>query len=212
VHEPILSQNDRLAERNRGFFQAHSTRAINVMSSPGSGKTTLLEKSLAALAPASDCAVLVGDLATDLDARRLDGHGAQILQITTGTACHLDATMIASACQKLSWESLRLLVVENVGNLVCPAEFNLGEDAKVMILSIPEGHDKPLKYPLMFTESNALILNKVDLLPYTDFNMDELKRTVTAMNPAISIFPVSAKTGEGLADFTNWLETKIAGK
>ena len=156
--------------------------------------------------------VIEGDIASDVDSRKIAETGVDVLQVNTKGACHLDANMILSATDSLGIDGKQLLIIENVGNLVCPAEFRLGEDIKVMILSIPEGHDKPLKYPLMFTESDALILNKIDLLPYTDFDMDELLKTVKAMNPAIQIFSVSAKTGEGSERFTAWLEERIAGK
>jgi len=156
--------------------------------------------------------VIEGDIASDVDSQKIAKTGVEVLQVNTKGACHLDANMILSASNSLGLDGKQLLIIDNVGNLVCPAEFQLGEDIKVMILSIPEGHDKPLKYPLMFTESNALILNKVDLLPHTDFDMNELRKTVLAMNPAIEIFPISAKTGEGTEAFTTWLEGKIATK
>jgi hydrogenase nickel incorporation protein HypB len=212
VNEDILGVNDLLAGNLKKRFAESKVFVMNLMSSPGAGKTSMILKIIEALSGKYKMGVIEGDIASDVDAQKIQQANIDVVQINTKGACHLDANMISSAAETLGLDGKSLLIIENVGNLVCPAEFNLGEDAKVMILSIPEGHDKPLKYPLMFTESNALILNKVDLLPYTDFNMDELKRTVTAMNPAISIFPVSAKTGEGLADFTNWLETKIAGK
>jgi hydrogenase nickel incorporation protein HypB len=212
VNEDILGVNDLLAGNLKKRFAESKVFVMNLMSSPGAGKTSMILKIIEALSGKYKIGVIEGDIASDVDAQKVQQANIDVVQINTQGACHLDANMISSAAESLGLEGKSLLIIENVGNLVCPAEFNLGEDAKVMILSIPEGHDKPLKYPLMFTESNALILNKVDLLPYTDFNMEELKRTVMAMNPAISIFPVSAKTGEGLADFTNWLETKIAGK
>jgi hydrogenase nickel incorporation protein HypB len=144
-----------------------------------------------------------------VDARKIEAEKVDVVQINTRGACHLDANMILGASQTLGLEGKSLLIIENVGNLVCPAEFKLGENLKVMILSIPEGDDKPLKYPLMFTESHALILNKIDLLPYTDFNMELLRKTVLAMNPEMQIFALSAKTGEGVGEFTAWLEGRI---
>jgi hydrogenase nickel incorporation protein HypB len=155
--------------------------------------------------------VIEGDIASDVDARKVEALKVDVVQINTRGACHLDANMILGASERLGLEGKQLLIIENVGNLVCPAEFKLGENLKVMILSVPEGDDKPLKYPLMFTESDALVLNKIDLLPYTDFDVDQLRKTVLAMNPGIQIFPLSAKTGEGVPQFTQWLEQKIAG-
>jgi hydrogenase nickel incorporation protein HypB len=180
------------------------------MSSPGAGKTSLILKIIEALSGKHKIGVIEGDIASDVDARKIQKTDVDVVQINTRGACHLDANMILSAAESLGLDGKQLLIIENVGNLVCPAEFKLGENIKVMILSIPEGHDKPLKYPLMFTESNALILNKIDLLPHTDFDMEELRKTVLAMNPAIQIFPLSAKTGEGISDFTGWLESKIS--
>jgi len=210
VNEDILGANDMLAENLRGRFEASKVFVMNLMSSPGAGKTSLILKIIEALSGKHKIGVIEGDIASDVDARKIQKTNVDVVQINTRGACHLDANMILSAADSLGLDGKQLLIIENVGNLVCPAEFKLGEDIKVMILSIPEGHDKPLKYPLMFTESNALILNKIDLLPHTDFDMVELRKTVLAMNPAIQIFPVSAKTGEGISDFTGWLESKIS--
>jgi hydrogenase nickel incorporation protein HypB len=210
VNEDILGANDMLAENLRGRFEASKVFVMNLMSSPGAGKTSLILKIIEALSGKHKIGVIEGDIASDVDARKIQKTNVDVVQINTRGACHLDANMILSATESLGLDGKQLLIIENVGNLVCPAEFKLGENIKVMILSIPEGHDKPLKYPLMFTESNALILNKIDLLPHTDFDMEELRKTVLAMNPAIQIFPVSAKTGEGISDFTGWLESKIS--
>jgi hydrogenase nickel incorporation protein HypB len=210
VNEDILGANDMLAENLRGRFEASKVFVMNLMSSPGAGKTSLILKIIEALSGKHKIGVIEGDIASDVDARKIQKTNVDVVQINTRGACHLDANMILSATESLGLDGKQLLIIENVGNLVCPAEFKLGENIKVMILSIPEGHDKPLKYPLMFTESNALILNKVDLLPHTDFDMEELRKTVLAMNPAIRIFPLSAKTGEGISDFTGWLESKIS--
>jgi hydrogenase nickel incorporation protein HypB len=209
VNEDILGANDMLAENLRGRFEASKVFVMNLMSSPGAGKTSVILKIIEALSAKHKIGVIEGDIASDVDARKIQKTNVDVVQINTRGACHLDANMILSATESLGLDGKQLLIIENVGNLVCPAEFKLGENIKVMILSIPEGHDKPLKYPLMFTESNALILNKIDLLPHTDFDMEELRKTVLAMNPAIQIFPVSAKTGEGISDFTGWLESKI---
>ncbi len=212
VNEDILSANDLLAGNLRKKFVDSHVYVMNLMSSPGAGKTSVILKIIEGLAGKHKIGVIEGDITSDVDAQKIQKANIEVVQINTKGACHLDANMISRATESLGLDGKSLVIIENVGNLVCPAEFNLGEDAKVMILSIPEGHDKPLKYPLMFTESRALILNKIDLLPYTDFDMDELKRTVTAMNPTIKIFPLSAKTGEGVSDFINWLDEQIQKK
>lgn len=212
VNEDILSANDKLAGSLRARFDDSKVYVMNLMSSPGAGKTSMILRIIESLADTFKIGVIEGDIASDVDARKIGQTNVDVVQINTQGACHLDANMIFSAAEDLGLDGKGLLIIENVGNLVCPAEFKLGEDIKVMILSVPEGHDKPLKYPLMFTESNALILNKIDLLPYTDFDMEELKKTVLAMNPSVKIFPVSAKTGEGVGDFTSWLGDKIRGK
>jgi hydrogenase nickel incorporation protein HypB len=212
VNEDILNANDVLAENLKDRFSQSHVFVMNLMSSPGAGKTSVILKIIEALAKKFKIGVIEGDIASDVDSQKIAKTGVDVLQVNTKGACHLDANMILSASNSLGLDGKQLLIIENVGNLVCPAEFQLGEDIKVMILSIPEGHDKPLKYPLMFTESNALILNKVDLLPHTDFDMNELRKTVLAMNPAIEIFPISAKTGEGAEAFTAWLEGKITAK
>lgn len=209
VNEQILNANDKLAEGLRAKFRESGVFVMNLMSSPGAGKTSLILRIIESLAGKHRIRVIEGDIASDVDARKIEQSNVDVVQINTQGACHLDANMIQSAVDNLGLEGRGLLIIENVGNLVCPAEFNLGEHVKVMILSIPEGHDKPLKYPLMFTESHALILNKIDLLPYTDFDLESLRQTVQAMNPSIQIFPVSAKTGEGIADFTGWLAARL---
>jgi hydrogenase nickel incorporation protein HypB len=212
VNEDILNVNDVLADNLKTTFDNSRVFVMNLMSSPGAGKTSLILRIIEALSDKIKIGVIEGDIASDVDAQKVGKTNVDVVQINTSGACHLDANMILSATQSLGLDGKQLLIIENVGNLVCPAEFKLGEDVKVMILSIPEGHDKPLKYPLMFTESNALILNKIDLLPYTDFDMAELKKTVLAMNPSVKIFPVSAKTGEGIGDLAEWLKNQIAGK
>ncbi|MFH1113097.1 MAG: hydrogenase nickel incorporation protein HypB [Pseudomonadota bacterium] len=212
VNQDILSANDKLADSLRSRFDESKVFVMNLMSSPGAGKTSVILRIIESLAGTVKIGVIEGDIASDVDAQKIGKTNVDVVQINTQGACHLDANMILSAAEDLGLDGKGLLIIENVGNLVCPAEFRLGEDVKVMILSIPEGHDKPLKYPLMFTESNALILNKIDLLPYTDFDMEELRKTVLAMNPEIRIFPVSAKTGEGLGSFTDWLAGRVQGR
>jgi hydrogenase nickel incorporation protein HypB len=209
VEKDILGANDVLAENLKSRFEASGLFVINLMSSPGSGKTSVILRIIQALSDRFKIGVIEGDIESDVDARKIEAEKVDVVQINTRGACHLDANMILGASQTLGLEGKSLLIIENVGNLVCPAEFKLGENLKVMILSIPEGDDKPLKYPLMFTESHALILNKIDLLPYTDFNMELLRKTVLAMNPEMQIFALSAKTGEGVGEFTAWLEGRI---
>jgi hydrogenase nickel incorporation protein HypB len=209
VNKDILSANDLLADSLRARFDQSKVFVMNLMSSPGAGKTSIILKLIESLSGKFKIGVIEGDIASDVDAQKVQKTKVEVVQINTDGACHLDANMISSAAESLGFSGKDLVIIENVGNLVCPAEFRLGENVKVMILSIPEGHDKPLKYPLMFTESNALILNKMDLLPFTDFNMEELQKTVRAMNPAIRIFPVSAKTGEGIDNLAGWLAEQI---
>lgn len=211
VKEDILSANEMISDSLKGRFKESGVYVMNLMSSPGAGKTSTILRIIEALSDKHKIGVIEGDITSDVDAQKIGKTNVDVVQINTDGSCHLDANMISSASVNLGLADKGLVIIENVGNLVCPAEFNVGEDIKVMILSIPEGHDKPLKYPLMFTESSALILNKIDLLPYTDFDMDDLKKTVTAMNPDIEIFPVSAKTGEGFEDLVSWLDGKIAG-
>ena len=207
LHEPILARNDRLAERNRGFFEAHGVRAINLMSSPGSGKTTLLEKTIGALQPASSAAVLVGDLATDLDGQRLDGRGAQVLQITTGTACHLDAVMVAEASRLLNWDGLKLLLIENVGNLVCPASFDIGESHRVVLFSVTEGEDKPLKYPPVFHRADLVVVTKIDLSHAVEFDRPKAMSNLAIAAPHACVIELSARTGEGMNAWLEWLQS-----
>lgn len=212
VNEHILSANERLADSLKAKFRESNVFVVNLMSSPGAGKTSVILKIIELLGDTHKIGVIEGDIASDLDARKIEQTNVDVVQINTQGACHLDANMISSAAEDLGLDGKGLLIIENVGNLVCPAEFKLGENIKVMILSVPEGHDKPLKYPLMFTESNALVLNKIDLLPYTDFDVEALRTTVLAMNPQIRIFPVSAKTGDGIRDFASWLEERILAR
>lgn len=212
VNQHILNANDVLAENLRTRFDQSGVFVMNLMASPGAGKTSVILRIIEALAGKFKIGVIEGDIASDVDAQKIQKTNVEVVQINTDGACHLDANMIRSAAETLGLDGKQLVIIENVGNLVCPAEFKLGENIKVMILSVAEGHDKPLKYPLMFTESDALIVNKTDLIPYTDFSMEELKTTVQAMNPKINIFEISAKTGEGVSKLTGWIENKIAGK
>jgi len=205
VGKDILESNNLLAERNRGYFEAKSILALNLVSSPGSGKTSLLEKTILELKNKLKCNVIEGDQQTDNDARRIAGTGANVLQINTGNACHLDATMIHEAVHQLKPEDNSILFIENVGNLVCPALFDLGETYRVVIFSVTEGEDKPLKYPNMFHTSNICILNKIDLLPYLDFNLELAKQNIHKINPESKIIEVSVKSGAGITEWIHWL-------
>lgn len=206
----ILEANDRIASENRKRFDDAGVFAMNVLSGPGAGKTSLLERTIRELSGKMRIAVIEGDIAGADDAERIDKLGIPVVQINTGGGCHLDASMITGVLEDLpALKELDLLIIENVGNLVCPAEFNLGEHMKVMLLSVAEGHDKPLKYPLMFQESSALILNKIDLLPYTDADIGKMRRDSLSLNPNLKIFEVSCKTGQGITDWTNWVQTLV---
>lgn len=207
VVRDILAANDRLAAENQALFDRLKIRVVNLMSAPGAGKTTLLERTVAALGKEKRIGVIEGDIQTSLDAARIERAGAQAVQINTDGACHLDANMIAAAARQLDLEALDLLVVENVGNLVCPAEFKVGEHAKAMILSLAEGDDKPAKYPLMFHESRVLLINKMDLAPYVDASADRIEETARKINPSIEVIRVSCKTGEGLEGWYRWLRS-----
>ena len=206
----ILEMNDSYAAENKRVFEANSSFAVNMMSSPGSGKTTLLERTLERIDPAQ-VAIIEGDMQTTKDAERLERFGCQILQISTGNACHLDGKMIHDAAKELDLKGVRLLVIENVGNLVCPAEFRVGEDSKIVVLSVTEGEDKPLKYPLMFREAEVCIFNKIDLLPHLDFSLDEARENARQINPQLKFLEISCKTGEGLEAWTDWLKSKMKG-
>ena len=205
----ILEANDRIAAENRKLFNKAGVYVINLMSAPGAGKTSLIEQTITELHRKLRIGVIEGDIAGTGDAQRIEKLGIPVIQINTGSACHLDANMINEAIVDLPLKDLDLLIVENVGNLVCPAEFKVGEDRKVMILSITEGDDKPLKYPLMFQESSALILNKIDLLPYTNADLEKIKMDSLSLNPSLKIFEVSCKTGQGIAEWTEWLQSLV---
>ena len=214
----ILKANDSIAEENRRLFKKNGLFVINLISSPGSGKTSLLEKTIPLLSsPPSkgggewggiSIGVIEGDIATTRDAERIEKTGARVIQINTNGACHLDSNMIRTALQDFSLNGLDLLFIENVGNLVCPANFNLGEDVKAVILSITEGDDKPKKYPGIFREVKVLIINKTDLLPYTDCSIDKIKKESLEINPNLNIFEVSCRSGEGFDRWCNWVKAQ----
>ncbi len=208
----ILSGNDRLAEQNRGAFKALNVLAINVVSSPGAGKTTLLQKTLIALKDRLRTAVIVGDLATDNDAARLRTSGAPVVQITTGTLCHLEASMVAEAMAELDLRALDLLIIENVGNLVCPASFDLGEALRVVLHSVTEGEDKPLKYPPMFHSADAVIVTKTDMTEAAGFDRELALKNIRQASPRAKILELSARTGDGLNAWCDYLvEARKAG-
>ena len=208
--EDVLTKNNRLAERNRGWLQGRSILALNLVSSPGAGKTTLLERTIQDLKGAISISVVEGDQETMLDAERIRATGCKSVQVNTGTGCHLEAQMLASALKELDPPMHSLVMIENVGNLVCPALFDLGEHTKVVIFSVTEGADKPLKYPHMFRASSLMILNKMDLLPHVDFGVDTCIAHARRVNPDIEVLQVSATTGEGLEDWYTWLLVRLA--
>jgi hydrogenase nickel incorporation protein HypB len=201
----ILEANDRIAEENRKKFDEAGLYVINLMGAPGAGKTTLLEQTIKALKPKLRIGVIEGDIVGSDDAERIGALDVPVVQINTGGACHLDANMISEVLDELPLKDLDLLIIENVGNLVCPAEFKVGEDVKMMVLSVAEGHDKPLKYPLMFRESSALVLNKVDLLPYMNTDIKKMRNDALALNPKLKVFEVSGTTGAGIDEWAQWL-------
>lgn len=203
----ILEANDRIAAENRKAFDEAGVYVINIMSGPGAGKTSLLVNTIKDINGKLKIGVIEGDIAGTDDAQRIESLGIPVVQINTGGACHLDANMINEVMNDLPLKELDLLIIENVGNLVCPAEFKIGENMKVMLLSIAEGHDKPLKYPLMFQESSALVLNKIDLLPYTDADINKIKKDSLSLNRNLKIFEVSCKTGQGISEWTQWLQS-----
>ncbi|MGE5844322.1 MAG: hydrogenase nickel incorporation protein HypB [Syntrophaceae bacterium] len=209
VVKNVLDANERIAAENRKLFDEKKIYVINLMSSPGAGKTSLVEKTIMALKGNYRIAVIEGDIQDTCDADRVAALGIPAVQINTGGACHIDGNMIREALPALDLNEIDLLISENVGNLVCPAEFKIGENAKVMILSPPEGADKPAKYPLMFQESAVMIINKIDLAPYVDFDLEKARRDALALNRNLEIFEVSCKTGQGIENWVQWLAGRI---
>jgi hydrogenase nickel incorporation protein HypB len=205
VLKDITSANDAIAAQNQQTFDKHGILAINLMSSPGSGKTSLILQTIKNLRTKLQLAVIEGDVASKIDADRIGKEGIPVVQINIGGSCSLEAHMIDPALQKLPLEKIDVLIIENVGNLICPAEFALGEHKKVVIASIPEGDDKPAKYPVIFTEADAVIINKLDLSPVLDFDLPRFRRLIEGLNPKVKIFEVSCKTGEGIADWCAWI-------
>jgi hydrogenase nickel incorporation protein HypB len=212
IGEDILTANEEKAKTNKKRLDKNGVLTVNIMSSPGAGKTSLLLQTIERLHPAIKIAVIEGDVASSLDAEKISERGVPVVQINTAGGCHLDANMIKSALDNLPLESAELLFIENVGNLICPVEFALGEDKRVMLLSLPEGDDKPYKYPTMFADVDVVLLNKIDLQPHLDFNVEAFNKAVIGLNPDVAIFPVSCKTGEGLEAWFAWLEAGVKAK
>ena len=211
----VLDANKQMADRLRAHFTAHGVYVMNVMSSPGSGKTTTLVNLLGRLMPDLSCAVIVGDICSTHDADKLSGSGAPVIQINTdefGGDCHLAAHVIDTAASTMDLDSIDLLIVENIGNLVCPAEFDIGEDLRLVMLSVTEGEDKPIKYPLMFRVCDAALVNKIDLLPYLDLDIDAFHGSILQIHPDMPVFDISAKTGDGLDAFREWILEKVKAK
>ena len=209
IKEPILARNDRLAERNRELFREKGVFVLDLLASPGSGKTSTILATIEALRDEFNIAVIEGDIASNVDAERIKDQGIAAVQINTGGACHLESDMIRRAVEALDLDSLDLIIVENVGNLVCPTDFDLGEGAKVMILSVPEGDDKPLKYPGVFQVSEAIILNKVDTMGVFNFDEEAFRSSVEQLNPKAPIFPIAATKGDGVDAWASWLRERI---
>lgn len=209
VETDILVRNNRLAAGNRGLFASHGVFVLNLVSSPGSGKTTILERTLRELQRECRCAVIEGDQQTDRDALRIAATGVPVKQVNTGAGCHLDAHMVCHAVEAFDLAGLDVLFIENVGNLVCPASFDLGEHHKVAVLSVTEGEDKPLKYPQMFRAADVMLLNKTDLLPHVEFDVAACREMAHRVNPAIRIFEVSGRTGAGMGAWYDWLAERV---
>ena len=209
IVESIMAANDERARKNQDRLNKHNILAINVMASPGAGKTSLILQTIDRLKATTKIAVIEGDVASKVDAVKVHERGVPVIQINTSGGCRLDANMTEYALNNLPLEEIELLIIENVGNLICPAEISIGEHKKVMLLSLPEGDDKPYKYPLMFTGADVVLANKIDLLPYLDFNITAFNRTVTGLNPEVNIFPISCKTGDGLEAWLSWLQGEI---
>lgn len=208
VEKKVLNENQRIAEELRQRYAKRGTLCLNIISSPGSGKTTLLEKTLAGFNKQDKVAVLTGDLQTENDARRLARYGFPVQQIVTGTVCHLDGRMIERALEPWASTEIDLLFIENVGNLVCPSSYDLGEEAKIVVLSVTEGEDKPLKYPSIFSKAALMIVTKIDLLPYVPFNLEQAKANARRVHPGIEIIELSCQTGQGMDEWQNWLAAR----
>lgn len=209
IERKVLEKNDELASRIREKFRQHKIFSVNIVSSPGSGKTSILERTIEKLKSKIKIAVIEGDVQTDFDARRVERYKIPVVQIVTNGGCHLEAKLVKDALENLNFKEIDFLVIENVGNLVCPAAYDLGEDFKVVILSTTEGDDKPLKYPKMFINSSVLIINKIDLLPYVNCDIDTLRKNALNINPNLKIFETSCSTGEGIENWCKWILENI---
>ncbi len=212
VLKDILGANDQMARNNQQLLDKHNVFAVNLMASPGAGKTSLVLETIKALQGKVRVGVIEGDISSTFDSELIAGQGVPVVQINTGGECHLDASMICNALDNLPLADIDLLLVENVGNLVCPAEFNLGEHCKVVVASVPEGDDKPIKYPAMFLIANAVVLNKTDLLPYVKFDSDRFREAVRGVNRKLDIFEVSCTTGDGIDRWVSWLLSQMGRK
>ena len=210
IKESIFADNDREAERIRGELKREKTYLLNLMSSPGAGKTTTLLRTIEALKDELRIGVMEADIDSSVDAEKIATTGVKSIQLHTGGMCHLDAGMTEQGLKEIGTDDLDLVVLENVGNLVCPAEFDTGAVKNAVILSVPEGHDKPLKYPLMFEVADVLIINKIDVLPYFDFDLDKVTEFAHMRHPSLEIFPISAKTGEGMEQWVDWLRRQVS--
>lgn len=210
IKKSVFENNDREADKLREELKAEKTFLLNLMSSPGSGKTTTLMATIAALKDDLRIGVMEADIDSDVDAATIEKSGAKVIQLHTGGMCHLDAGMTKQGLEGLGTDNIDLAILENVGNLVCPAEFDTGAVKNAMILSVPEGHDKPLKYPLMFSICDVLLINKIDVMPYFDFDLDKCREYAKKLNPNIKIIPISAKHGDGIDEWTDWLRSQVA--
>ena len=209
MKQPILDKNDKLAKSNRELFAEKKVFVLDLLASPGSGKTSTILATIEALRDEFNIAVIEGDIASSVDSEKIKAQGIAAVQINTGGACHLESDMIRRAVDVLDLDKLDLIIIENVGNLVCPAEFDTGAVKNAMILSVPEGDDKPLKYPLMFQVCDVVLINKIDVLPYFDFDMDKCREYIAMRNPNAKVIPICAKTGEGIAEWTDWLREQV---
>jgi len=212
VGEDILGANEEKAKANKKRLDSHNILTINIMSSPGAGKTSLIMNTINHMKSKARIAVIEGDVASSVDADKINEMGIPVIQINTAGGCHLDANMVESGLNGLPLTETDLLLIENVGNLICPNAFALGEDLRVMIASLPEGDDKPIKYPAMFADTDVVLLNKIDLQPHLDFNTDAFTKTVIGLNPDVKLFPISCKSGEGLVAWLSWLESEVNNK
>ena len=212
VIKDILGANDQIARKNRQLFDSNKVFVVNVMASPGAGKTSVIMETIKRLKGKTRVGVVEGDISSSLDAEAISKEDVPVVQINTGGECHLDANMTATALGDLPLKDIDLLLIENVGNLVCPAEFRIGEDIRILISSTPEGDDKPFKYPLMFHEADAVLINKIDLLPYLKFDVDAFSKTIKGINRKVKIFPVSCTTGEGIEAWVSWLLGRMGKK